>query len=227
MTRSLLLAALVAGPALAQSDVLAARQDGTIGDPTPEVLAYAADDDFFGVDQRFRADLRTITNVVATAALLHDESGDYPSTTFGLLGSREADRTGLRETPFSTLSVSRDGDGVTVRYIPLPTDPYVRMDRVVEVTVSQDANGQYKGAYEVLRREDPDEGGAQIPYDTAGRYRVTRGVGTACVDVATVRQRLAAGTYAPEPGSLGSEGLTVRVHPPGEAEPVYYQNPVR
>lgn len=227
MTRSLLLAALVAGPALAQSDTLTARQDGTIGDPIPTAIAYADDEALRDVDRRFRADLRTITNVVATAALVHDEDGAYPSTAFDLLGNPAADRTDLRGTPFSTLSVSRDGDGVTVRYVPLPTDPYVRMDRVVEITVSQDADGRYNGDYEVLRREDPDDGGAQIPYDTAGRYRVTRGFGTACVDVGTVRQRLAAGTYAPEPGSLGPEGLTVRVHPPGEAEPVYYQNPTR
>ena len=200
MIRTLLLAALVAAPVLAQSD---------------PALAPTAD--------QFRDDLRAITNVVATAALVHDATGAYPTTTFGLLGAAAADRTRLRATPLSDLTVGRDGDGIVVRYVPLPVDPYVREDRVVEVAVSRGEDGLYKGTYEILRRADPDEGGERLPYDVAGRYRVTRGFGTACVDVATVRQRLAAGAYAPEPGSLGPEGLTVRVHPPGEAAPVYYE----
>ncbi|PAP77808.1 hypothetical protein [Rubrivirga marina] len=227
MIRSLLLAALVAAPALAQEEPLRARQDGTIGDPTPMVTVYAADEGLFETDRQFRDDLRAITNVVATAALVHDATGAYPTTTFGLLGSRPADRTRLRGMPLSDFTVSRDGDGVVVRYVPLPVDPYVREDRVVRVTVTQDADGLYKGDYEILRQADPDEGGERLPYDVAGRYRVTRGYGTACVDVATVQQQLAAGSYAPEPGTLGPEPLTTRVHPVGDDEPVYYENPAR
>ena len=47
--------------------------------------------------------------------------------------------------------------------------------------------------------------------------------GTACVDAATVREQLAAGTYSNAPGTLGPEPLTVRVVPVGADTPVYYQ----
>ncbi len=227
MIRALLLAGLVASPALAQEEPLRARQDGTIGNPTPMVTVYAADEGLFETDRQFRDDLRAITNVVATIALVHDATGAYPTTTFGLLGSTWADRTGLRKTPLSDLTVSRNGDGIVVRYVPLPVDPYVREDEVVQVTIAQDPDGLYKGAYEILRQADPDEGGERLPYDVAGRYRIVRGYGTTCVDVATVQERLAAAAYAPEPGTLGPEPLETRVHPAGETEPVYYANPAR
>lgn len=198
--RALLLTALVAGPALAQSD------------PT---LSPTAD--------QLRDDLRAITNVVATAALVHDATGAFPTTPFGLLGSVPADQTRLRSEPLSDLTVGAEGGRLVIDYVPLPRDPYVREDRVVRVVVSRDADGLYTGDYEIHRRADLDEGGERLPYDRAGRYLVTRGYGTACVDVGTVRQRLAAGTFAPEPGTLGPEPLTVRVHPVGEDAPVFYE----
>lgn len=227
MIRPFLLAALVAAPALAQDEPLRAWQDGTIGDPPSTVTVYAADDALIDTDRRFRGDLDAITNVVATAALLHDETGAFPTTPFGLLGSRAADRTRLRALPLSDLSVSPDGDGVTVRYVPLPVDPYVREDRAVRVTVTRGEDGLYRGAYEIVRQADPDDGGERLPYDVAGRYRVLRGYGTACVDVGTVRNRLAAGSYTSRPGTNGPGTLTTRVHPPGERDPLYFQNPLR
>ena len=199
MIRPLLLAALVAAPSLAQSDPALA--------PT---------------DAQFRDDLRAITNVVATAALVHDATGAFPATTFGLLGSRPADRTRLRGTPLSDLTVSRNVDGVVIRYVPLPVSPYVRRDRVVEMTVALE-DGLYQADYEIVRREDPDDGGDRIAYDRAGRFLVTRGYGTACVDLEVVRARLADRTFRAEPGTLGPEPLTVQVHPVGEAEPVFYR----
>ncbi len=228
MIRPFLLAALVAAPALAQDGPLTARADGTVGDPVPmSVTVPPADEALFDTDRQFRDDLRAVTNVVATVALVHEATGAFPTSTFDLLGSRAADQTRLRGMPLSDLSVSRDGDGLVVRYVPLPVDPYVREDDVVRITITRDAGELYKGDYEILRQADPDEGGKRLPYDVAGRYRVLRGYGTACVDVATVRDRLAAGSYAPEPGTLGPEPLTTRVHAVREAETVYFQNPAR
>ena len=201
MTRALLLAALVAAPAFAQTGDLA--------------LAPTAD--------QFRDDLLTITNVVATAALVYDQTGAFPDTPFALLGSRAADRTDLRRAPLSSLDLRPDGDRVVIEVVPLPDSPYVRTDDVMTVTVSRDADGLFKGDYEIRRRRAPADGADPLPYDRAGRYLVTRGFGTACVDLDTVRERLTAGTYTPEPGSLGPEGLAVRVHPVGEAEPVFYR----
>jgi hypothetical protein len=206
MIRALLLAGLVASPALAQIDPFTAESD--------PVLAETA--------AHFRGeDVRDVTDVVATVALVYDATGAFPTTAFEVLGSQAADQTGLRREPLSDFSVSRGGDGVVVRYVPLPVDPYVREDLVVSVAITRGDDGLFTGAYEILRQSDPDEGGERLPYDVAGRYRVLRGYGTACVDVATVRERIAAGTYSPEPGSLGPSRMAIRVHPLGEETPVY------
>ena len=214
MTRFLLLAPLAAlltaGPVGAQAPVSL--------DP-PEVM----DPVLTPTAEQFRDDLRTVTNMVATAALAHDAAGDFPTTPFGLLGSAAASQTGLRSTPLSGLSVSRDGDRLVLSYVPLPDDPYVREDRVVRLVVTPGADGRFTGDYEIRRRADPDQGGRALPYDVAGRYLVERGFGTACVDLAVVQSQLAAGTFAPEPGTLSAEPLTIQVHPVGESAPVYYR----
>lgn len=199
-SRALLLAPLLVASAFAQSD---------------PALAPTAD--------RFRADLTTVTAVLATAALVHDASGTFPSTPYTLLGSMEAGRTGLRAAALSEISVSRDGAGIAVRYVPLPVAPYTRDDEVVTLDITRASDGTYSGAYRITRRADPDDGGRTLPYDIAGRYRVDLASGTACVDAATVREQLAAGTYSNAPGTLGPEPLTVRVVPVGADTPVYYQ----
>jgi len=171
----------------------------------------------------FRGDLRGVTNMVATAALVHDATGAYPTTPFALLGSAPAGRTGLRALPLSDLTVTASGDRVVFRYVPLPVAPYVREDKVVHLTITQGDDGIYTGTYEIRRREAPADGASPLPYDRAGHYRVEFGAGTACVDAATVRQRLASGTFDPEPGTLGPAPLALRVRPIGEAEPVFYR----
>ena len=138
--RPALLALLVAAPALAQSD---------------PALAPTAD--------AFRDDLRGVTNVLATAALVHDATGDFPRTPFDLLGSAAARRTALRATPLSSLAVRPEADGVTLTWVPLPQDPYVREDEVVTVRVTRQPDGTYRGDYEVTRREDLDLGGRRSP----------------------------------------------------------------
>ncbi len=206
MMRLLLLAALAPTLAFAQTAALEDSSD-------PALASTSA---------QFQSDLEGVTSVLATVALLHGETGAYPRTTFGLLGSQPASRTGLRMRSLSEMSVTPTSDGVTIRYVPLPVAPYVRRDRVVEMSVVLE-DGLYSADYEILQREDPDDGGDQIAYDRAGRYLVTRGFGTACVDLEVVRERLAEGTFQPEPGTLGRESLTVRVHPVGSPSPVFYQ----
>lgn len=200
MTRLFLLGALLPCVALAQTS-----------DPA---LAPTAD--------QFASDLEAVSHVLATVALIHGETGVYPRTPFGLLGSRQADRTRLRGRSLSALSVTPTSSGLTVRYVPLPTAPYVRQDRPVEMTVALE-DGLYKAEYEIVRREDPDDGGDRIAYDQAGRYRVARGFGMACVDLEVVQRQLAAGTFRAEPGTLGPEPLTVQVHPVGRDSPVFYR----
>lgn len=174
--------------------------------------------------QQFNEDLRVVTNMVATAGLVHDATGAFPATPFELLGSPSADRTDLRRTSLSALSVGRDGDRLVIDYNPLPVAPYERQDDIVRVVVTARPDGQYVGDYEIRRRDDPDHGGRSLPYDRAGRYVVGKGYGTACVDLAIVRDQLAAGTYTAEPGRLSASPLIVRVHPPDRDEPVVYES---
>ena len=207
MTRLLVAAAvLLAAPASAQPD--APGSDPALG----------------STYQQFHGDLRVVTNMVATAGLIHDATGAFPSTPFELLGSAAASRTGLRQTPLSSLTVGRDGDRLVLDYITLPVAPYERQDDVVRVVVTARADGEFVGDYEIRRRDDPDRGGRTLPYDRAGRYVVERGFGTACVDLGVVRGQLAAGTYTAEPGRLSAAPLTVRVHPPGQDQPVFYES---
>lgn len=210
MTRPLLLAALVASVALPPA--AHAQTAPPEGDPA---LAQTAD--------LLREDFEHLTRMTATAALLHESSEAFPATSFDLLGSRAAERTGARSLSLSALDLEQLGGTLRLVYVPLPQDPYVREDRVVTLTVAPDGAGRYRGEYEVVRREDPDAGGMQLPYDTAGRYRVERAFGTVCVETALVEDMLAEGPFVADPARLSREPITLRVHPPGEAEPVFYE----
>ena len=203
MTRLVLLAALVAAPAaLAQAD----------GDPA---LGQTAD--------LLRADLDHLTRMTAAAALVHDATGAFPATSFDLLGSRAADQTGARGLALSALDLEQLGDNLRLVYVPLPQDPYVPEDHVVTLTVAPDGAGRYRGDYEVVRRGDPDRGGAALPYDVAGRYRVGRASGTVCVETALVEAMLADGAFVADPARLSTTPVTLRVRPPGETGPVFYE----
>lgn len=200
MKRLLLAALLTSGPALAQT-----------GDPALAPTAEA-----------LRADLGTVMQVAATAALAHDRTGAFPTSAFDLLGRSWSTDTGVRAVPLSSLDVAPAGDAVQIDYVPLPTDPYIREDEVVTLTLRPEADGTYRGEYQITRRADPDDGGRSLPFDVTGRYRVERAFGTFCIEADRLGARVASGQSVTEPGVLSGEPLTMRVHPPGEAEPVYY-----
>jgi len=201
----LALALVVAAPALAQSDAPLAR--------TAEI---------------FQADLADLARLATAAALVHERTGAFPATPYGLLGSPEAGQTRARAFRLSELSVAPSGDGLSMRYVPLPVSPYVREDLVVTATVRPDSAGRYTVTHEMLRREDAEDGGDALLYDRAGTYRVERGFGRLCIDTAAARRMIAEGTYGPENRpqtalNATSGDLRVRVHPPGEAEPVFFE----
>lgn len=172
---------------------------------------------------RFDTDLALLTRVASAAALAHNTEGAFPASTFELLGRSWAGATGLRAVPFSALSVAASGAGVEITYVPLPVDPYVREDLVVTLTLAADADGRYRGDYQIVRQEDAEAGGGRLPYDVAGRYRVERALGTLCVEADRIRAAVAAGPFVPDPSALSTEPLTVVVHPPGERTPVYFE----
>lgn len=184
-------------------------------------LAQAASPSLATTADQFRNDLRGIAHVAATAALIHANTNAWPDTPFALLGSSQATQTGLRAFQLSGLTLAIQGEALRVQVVPLPS-PYVSDDRIAEFTVTQGANGEYMISHEITRRADPDKGGARLAYDQAEGLEVGRAFGTLCVDVNRVRAMLAAGDFAPDPTRLSATPLTVRVTPPGEAEPTFY-----
>ncbi len=201
----LLAVALAAAPAFAQRD---------------SPLAATA--------ETFQDDLEDLARLATTAALVHERTGTFPATPFALLASPEADGTRVRDFRLSALDVTAAGDSLVMRYVPLPVAPYVREDLVVTATVRRDADGRYAVRHEMRRFADADDGGRRLLYDRAGVYRVERGYGALCVDPVMARTQIAAGTYTPASGLYTASGdLTVRVHPPGEAEPVFFEAATR
>ena len=162
-------------------------------------------------DVLFRSDLELVARVAATAALVHDQTGAFPSDAFDLMGSHWAAETGLRSASLSSISVSPEGEAVRVRYNPLPR-PYVSDDLLADVTIVRDEDGTYTARHALQRRTDPDRGARALPYDRAGRYRVDRAGGTLCVDLAVVRELLAGdGDFQDALPDLDGDGVPVQV----------------
>lgn len=187
------------------------------------VLAQTGDPALAPTADALRADLEPVMRLAATAALAHAETGAFPASAFDLLGRSWATDTEARALPLSSLDVTASEAALEVGFVPLPTDPYVREDHVVSLTLRPEAGGSYRGEYQIVRREDPDLGGGVLPYDLAGRYRVERALGTFCIEAERVRALLARGAFSADPTALSDEPLTMRVHPPGEPEPVYFE----
>ena len=213
MTRLLLLAALAAPlAASAQSD------------PALDRRPISSDPALAPTAAQFGSDLDVLARLTATAALVRERTGQFPTTPFALLGSDEAGPTGARALPLSALDVTAAGDSLVMRYVPLPVAPYVREDLVVTATVTRNAAGLARVRHEMRRYADPDDGSRLLLYDRAGTYRVERGYGDLTLDVVAARRAVDAGAFAPRDvfeTSLGD--LTVRVHPTGEAQPVYFE----
>lgn len=208
----LLLAALVAAaPALAQTPDVRATSE-------PALASTAA---------AFDLDVQTVVRLATAAALVHERTGAFPADAFGILGSIEGAQTGARALGLSALTVEPPPAEAAMAvgafsYVPLP-EPYVRDDEVVRVVVLKKADGQYEAQYRIRRRRDADLGGGTLPYDRVQGFVVGTGFGTLCIDPARARALADSGAFVPDPLLLSDEPLTVRVHPPGEAAPVYYE----
>lgn len=127
--------------------------------------------------------------LAATALLYHATHGTYPTTPYELLGSAEARQTALPQLPLSTLTLTPETDGLTIRYTLLPTDADPS-DRFGTVTVAEtDTAGSYTVDLLMERTADPDLDGRMLPLTQEGSYAVVRAKGTLCADVETVRSR--------------------------------------
>ena len=177
---------------------------------------------------RFETDLADLARLATAAVLVRERTGAFPATPFELLGAPEAAETRARSFPLSELTVAAAGDSLTMRYVPLPVSPYVREDLVVTATLRPDADGRYTVTHEMRRRRDAEDGGGALLYDRAAEYRVERGFGRLCIDPALARAMVADGTFGnaafPRMALNATTGdLRLRVHPPGEAEPVFFE----
>lgn len=131
--------------------------------------------------------------LAATTLLYHETNGRYPSTPFELLGSTEARETGLQSLGLSALSLSPDGDGLSLNYTLLPStaDP---SDRFGTITVAEtDTAGTYDVGLLLERIADPDFSARSLPLAREGQYAVVRARGSLCAEVATVRERVRSG----------------------------------
>lgn len=235
MTRLVLFAALLASaaPAAAQTSL----PDGDDGlDAKGRPLATLSGEQ--KVAMRFEADLADLARLAATAALVHERTGAFPGTPFALLGSPDAALTQATTLRLSALSVETAGDSLVMRYVPLPTAPYVREDLVVTATVRPDGPGRYAVTHEMRRSEDADDGARALLYGRAGDYRVERGIGRLCIETARVREMENSFTPTPfdgdpfavgrryRPDQFSAAPMTLQIHPPGESEPVFFETVV-
>lgn len=220
---------------LATAPVAAQTAGASAGDPSGPTMDSGLDRGLAGrpfaatpdaedlVVARFEADLADLARLATAAALVHERTGAFPETAFGLLGAPEAAQTGARAFPLSELDVSASAGSVVLRYVPLPVSPYVREDLVVTATVRPDGPGRYAVEHEMRRRSDPEDGGRGLLYDRAGTYRVERGFGRLCVEAAAARAMIAAGAFEPDPDRLAPGEFTVRLHAPGPDGEVFYE----
>ncbi len=182
-----------------------------------------------GTAAAFEADVARVARLATAAVLVHERTGAFPTDAFGILGADEGAQTGARALSLSALDVTTPSPEATAAgavgaftVVPLP-DPYVRDDTPVRVVILRRADGLYEAQYRITRQRDGDLGGGRLPYDTAGRYRVENGLGVLCIDPAMARAMTAAGAFVADPTRLSAEPFTVRVVPPGDDAPLYYQ----
>ncbi len=169
--------------------------------------------------------------LAATAALIAENTGQFPTTQFELLGSREAAATGALQLNLSALDVNAYPDRLELDYILLPTrqDPTDRMGRLV--ITPADGEGQYEARVALDRRADPDHEDRRIALTEEDQVAVRRLEGRFCIDLDVVEGQVATGaagdlplagtsytvTFTPSPGFTRAvprdlrDGYTVRV----------------
>ncbi len=143
-------------------------------------------------------DLRPLSLVAATAALIHERTGTYPSTPFELLGSPEAFRTGLRGVQFAELTVEAPG---TVAYRLAHPAVETQTERSATATLTAEPDSaRHVAEFEILARRDADEGGTRIPLTVAELLEVRVARGRLCIDserIAALPDASAFGAAAP------------------------------
>jgi hypothetical protein len=162
-------------------------------------------------------DLRPLSLVAATAALIHDRTGAYPATPFELLGSPEAFRTGLRGIQFAELTIEAPGQAVYRLAHPAVE---TQTERTAQTTFAYEADSaRHVAEFEIIARRDEDEGGRRIPLTVSDQLVVRVARGRLCIDsdrVAALADAAAFGAAAPYFGDR--RALSVSFDGPGDRQ---------
>ena len=169
--------------------------------------------------------------LAATAALIAEQRGTFPTDRFDLLGSPQAAQTHARTLNLSMLEVEANAEQVRIEYILLPTraDPTNRMGTLV-VSMREEP-GLYETSVSLTRRDDPDHTGRRLDLTRQDQIVVRRLDGRFAIDVERVAAQAAVGpagdlplaapsytiTFTPSPGAEGmvppelADGYTVTI----------------
>ena len=131
--------------------------------------------------------------LLAAAALVHAETGAFPSTAFALLGTRAAARTGADALRLSTLSPDADRDGFSATFS-APALPKGDVEQQGEVGVRFDGDGRYTATFRLTERGDDDLGRGRMDLTQRGRMQVQSVGGTLALTLDDLDAALAAGT---------------------------------
>lgn len=120
--------------------------------------------------------------IAATAALIAERTGTYPTTVFGLLGDPAAAETGARQIRFSAMTVRPEADGLEIRFTLLPTreDP---SRRTTELRLAPPDEGRIEARVLLTRRADPDHDDRALDLHSEDQVAVRALAGRFTVDL--------------------------------------------
>ena len=156
--------------------------------------------------------------LAATAALIHESTGQYPADPFALLGAPEAGATGARRLLLAELGLAATADTLRVLYILTPT-PAEPAERIGGFALFREGDG-YTARFRLERRADPDLRDAALPIATTRTLRVRSARGRLCLDPVRVRDFAAAGVLPQRAPFLSDDAIEVAFIPTRGGEAV-------
>lgn len=161
---------------------------GLSGCAAPRVTDAEVDTAAHAVQQQLDAPGR----LLAAAALVHAETGAFPTTAFDLLKTEAAERTGAQALRLSSLQPDASREGFTATFT-TPAAPNGEVEQLGEVGVRMEGAGRYTATFRLTERGDGDLGRGRRDLAQSGRMLVRSVQGTLQVEVDALEAALAAG----------------------------------
>jgi hypothetical protein len=165
-------------------------------------------------------DLRPLSLVAATAALIRQRTGSLPLTPFDLLGAPEAARTGLRDVQFAALSTPATDDGVpSVVFTLGGTEADASEWEARVVTLPDVEAGGYAARFTLTRHHDADFGGRRMLLARVDPLEVRDASGRLCLSterLLALPDAAAFAATAPYFGDRGALSVSFDAIPGGE-----------